>query len=199
MIKSTDLLDKIKDILGTDEILKSDLNNVENLTLNKYKFNGSENDIDLSELRYLKNIKTLTLIKFQIDKEFINSIRDNNFLWAIQFSSCKFKEIISFKQEIDYLVLDYCENINLELVNNNKTIKIVGSEVDLKQLKRTDKIESLYLQECKIKNVEEILKYNKLKLLNLDGSILENNDILSKLDKDIKIYYKDEYHPVGGM
>lgn len=199
MIQSTDLLDKVKDILGKDKVLESDFSNVEDLTLNKYKFNGKENDIDLSELRYFKNLKTLTLINFQIDKEIIKSINDNDFLWAIQFSSCKFKDIIPVKQEVDYLILDYCENINLELINNNKTVKIIGSEVDLKQLKQMDKIESLYLQDCKIKNTEEILKYKKLKLLNLDGSILENNDILKKLYKNIKIYYKDEYHPVGGM
>ena len=58
MIKSIDLINKIKEILDKEEILEQDLDNIENLTLNKYKFNGKENDINLNELELFKNLKT---------------------------------------------------------------------------------------------------------------------------------------------
>ena len=40
MIKSVDLLNKTKEILDKDEISEQDLNNIEHLTLNKYKLSG---------------------------------------------------------------------------------------------------------------------------------------------------------------
>ena len=199
MIKSIDLLNKIKEILDKEEILEQDLNNIENLTLNKYKLNGKESDINLSELYFFKNLRTLTLINFSINKDFIMIINELKFLWAIQFSSCNFEDVVPINESVSQLIFDYCKNFKCELINNNKIIRIIGSEIDLKQLNKIDNTKELYLQDCKVKNTEVILKYNKLELLNLDGSNVENDIILNKLDKRIKIYFKDEYHPVGGV
>lgn len=199
MIKSVDLLNKTKEILDKDEISEQDLNNIEHLTLNKYKLNGKESDINLSELYFFKNLRTLTLINFSINKDFIKIINEVKFLWAIQFSSCGFEDVVPINQSVSQLIFDYCKNFKCELINNNKIIKIIGSEVDLKQLNKIDNTKELYLQDCKIKNTEEILKYNRLELLNLDGSNVENDNILDKLDKRIRVYFKDEYHPVGGV
>lgn len=199
MIKSVDLLNKTKEILDKDEISEQDLNNIEHLTLNKYKLSGKESDINLSELYLFKNLRTLTLINFSINKDFIKIINELKFLWAIQFSSCGFEEVVPINQSVSQLIFDYCKNFKCELINNNKIIKIIGSEIDLKQLNKIDNTKELYLQDCKIKNTEEILKYNKLELLNLDGSNVENDNILDKLDKRIRVYFKDEYHPVGGV
>jgi len=199
MVKSVDLLNKIKVILGKDDILEEDLNNIEELTINKYKLNGKETDIDLEELKFFKNLKTLTLIKFKIDLNIIEKINDNKHLWAIQFSKCDFQRVLPINQKINYVVLDCCENVNLEFINNNETVKIIGTEVDLIQLKQMENIETLYLQDCKIKNVIEILQCSKLKKLNLDGSKIDNKDILKKLNKNIAVSCKEVYHLVGGI
>ena len=199
MIKSIDLINKIKEILDKEEILEQDLDNIENLTLNKYKFNGKENDINLNELELFKNLKTLTLINFSINKDIIKIINEHNFLWAIQFSSCNLSEVMPINQRVSKLIFDYCQNFKPELINNNEIIKIIGSKIDLKELNKLNNTKELYLQDCKIKNLEEILKYNKLELLNLGGSNVENDIVLNKLDKNIKVYFKEEYHPVGGV
>ena len=199
MIKSVDLLNKIKEILDKEEISEKDLNSLEHLTLNKYKLNGKESDINLSELYLFKNLRTLTLINFSINKDFINIINEFKFLWAIQFSSCNFEDVVPINQSVSQLIFDYCKNFKSELINNNKIIRIIGSKIDLKQLNKLDNTKELYLQNCNVRNTEEILKYNKLELLNLDGSNVENDNILDKLDKRIRVYFKDEYHPVGGV
>lgn len=199
MIKSVDLLNKTKEILDKDEISEQDLNSIEHLTLNKYKLNGKESDINLSELYLFKNLRTLTLINFSINKDFIKIINELKFLWAIQFSGCDIEDAVPINQSVSQLIFDYCKNFKCELINNNKIIKIIGSEIDLRQLNKIDNTKELYLQDCKIKNTEEILKYNRLELLNLDGSNVENDNILDKLDKRIRVYFKDEYHPVGGV
>ena len=172
---------------------------MEHLTLNKYKLNGKESDINLSELYLFKNLRTLTLINFSINKDFIKIINELKFLWAIQFSGCDIEDAVPINQSVSQLIFDYCKNFKCELINNNKIIKIIGSEIDLRQLNKIDNTKELYLQDCKIKNTEEILKYNRLELLNLDGSNVENDNILDKLDKRIRVYFKDEYHPVGGV
>lgn len=196
MIKSKDFLDIIEIILDKEKIDEQDLNNVKNLTLNKYEIGGKETDIDLNELRFLKNLKTLILNKFSIDKNIISYINDNKNLEAIQFTNCKFEDIIQINKEINYVVFDYCENVKLEFFNNNKTIKMIGSKIDLKQLKQFEDIEELYFQNCEIQNIEEILKYQKLKLINLDGSSFENKNVLTKIPKNVKVKYKEEYCPV---
>ena len=195
MIKSKDFLDTIEIILDKEKIDEQDFNNVKNLTLNKYEIGGKETDIDLNELRFLKNLKTLILNKFSIDKNIISYINDNENLEAIQFTNCKFEDIIQINKEINYVVLDYCENVKLEFFNN-KTIKIIGSKIDLKELKQFEDIEELYFQNCEIQNIEEILKYQKLKLINLDGSSFENKNVLTKIPKNVKVKYKEEYCPV---
>ena len=71
MITSTKLLSILKDILNKDNIQEKDLKEVEDITLNKKLLNGKENDIDLTELELLPNLKTLTIINFYIDKKII--------------------------------------------------------------------------------------------------------------------------------
>lgn len=199
MIKSRDLLNKLKEILDKDEILEEDLNNIEDLSLNRFKLSGIKNDINLSELKLFKNLKTLTLIKFAIDNKVIEIINEYGSLWAVQFTKCRFEEAIPINKEIDYLVLDYCEKIDPKLINNNETIKIIGAQIDLLQVNNLNNTELLYLQDCQIKNTERLLMYNNLKLLNLEGSSIENINCLDKLNEKIEIYYRDEYNPGGGI
>lgn len=192
MIKSTKFLSILKDILNKDNILKEDLKEVENITLNQKLLNGKESDIDLAELELLPNLKTLAIINFYIDKKIVDIINKKKLLWAIQFTKCEFQTDEQINNNIKYLIIEQCKNFEPKIINNNEIIRIIGENVDLNLLK-TNKTRQLYLQECNVKNAEEILKYRKLKYLNLDGSKMDK-DIIEKIKKDIQISYKDKYY-----
>ena len=197
MIEREDLLNILKIILNKDNIILEDLDKIEDLTLNKYKLNNSPNDIDLKELNLFKNLKTLTLINFNIRSKDIEAINKNKNLWAVQFSKCIFEDAIPINTGVKYLIIDYCKEIKYELINNNRTTRIIGATVDLDLIKQTNQIERLFLQNCDIKNERTLLNYTQLKYLNIDGSRI-NSDILNNLDKNIQISYKTEYHPEEG-
>lgn len=192
MIKSTKLLSILKDILNKDNIQEKDLQEIENLTLNKKLLNGKENDIELNELKFFPNLKTLTIINFYIDEKVINIINVKKMLWAVQFSKCKFENIIPINKKIEYLIIDECKNLEHDLINNNETIKIIGENVDFNLLK-IDETKQLYLQKSNVKNLEKVLEYRNLKYLNLDGSEFEKN-IIEKIKSDIQISCKDKYY-----
>lgn len=192
MIKSTKLLSILKDILNKDNIQEKDLQEIENLTLNKKLLNGKENDIELNELKFFPNLKTLTIINFYIDEKVINIINVKKMLWAVQFSKCKFENIIPINKKIEYLIIDECKNLEHDLINNNETIKIIGENVDFNLLK-IDETKQLYLQKSNVKNLERVLEYRNLKYLNLDGSEFEKN-VIEKIKSDIQISCKDKYY-----
>lgn len=192
MIKSTKFLSILKDILNKDNILEEDLKEVEDITLNKKLLNGKENDIDLTELELLPNLKTLTIINFYIDKKIVDIINKKELLWAVQFTKCKFQAAEQINNDIKYLIVEQCENFDSRLINNNEIIRIIGENIDLNLLK-SNETRQLYLQECNIKNSEKILEYKNLKYLNLDGSKMDK-DIIEKIKEDIQISYKDKYY-----
>ena len=140
----------IKENLGQTEIIEKNLEDVKNLTLKRYKLNGKINDIDLDELKLFKNIETLMLSNFSIQTKDLENINEKKELDAIQFSSCDFENIIPINSNISYIVLDHCQNVQLELINNNKIVKIIGAKFNLKNLDNFSKIEKLYLQDCAI-------------------------------------------------
>ena len=197
MIKSKSLLNILQATLDKEDIVEEDLDRIEDLTLNRYKLNGLENDIDLKELKLFKNLKTLTLINFAINIEDVERINKIEPLWAVQFSRCSFEGAVPINTKVKYLIIDYCKYINYELINNNRTVRIIGAEVDLSSIKQSDEIERLFLQDCDIKNADELAKFSTLKYLNLDGSKIDN-DVLNNLNKDIKLSHKKEYHPEEG-
>ena len=125
MIKSKKLLEILEDSLNKKEILQKDLEKIEDLSLNKKNLNGLENDIELKELEYFTNVKTLTIANFKINKEIINIINKQRNLCAIQFSKCEFEDIVPINKNIKYIIIDKCKNFNLGLLNDNEIIRII--------------------------------------------------------------------------
>jgi len=193
MIKSATLLEIIKIILNKEEILENDLNEIKDLTLNRLKLNGLPNDIDLSELKFFSNLKTLTLINFEIDRKCLENINKNQYLESIQFSKCNFKDILPINSSVKYLIIDNCKNIKYNIINNNKIVKIIDTTINLSEATQLRNTEELYLQKCQINNSLSLLNCNNLKYLNLDGSFIDDINVLKSLN--IKVSYNQEYFP----
>lgn len=195
MIKSKRLLEILQDILDKEEISENDLKKINDLTLNKKKLNGLENDIELTELKYFSNLKTLMIANFKVDAQIIEIINNQKSLLAVQFSRCEFENIIPVNQNIKYLIVDGCQNFNYNLINNNETIKIIGEKIEISSPNNLNKTKELFLQNCDVEKSENLCYCQNLNSLNLDGSKFEEG-IRKKLNKNIQISYKEQYHPM---
>ena len=59
-----------------------------------------------------------------------------------------------------------------------------------------ENVEVLNLQNSIVKGMNRTLECKKLRKLNLDGSILDNEEIIASLPKEVEISKKDKYLPV---
>ena len=195
MIKSRKLKEILQNILEIEEITENDLKKIENISLNKKMLNGKENDIELKEIERIPNLKTIVISNFEINSQILEILNNHKKLEIIQFSRCKFREIIPINKNIKYIVIDKCQDFKLNLINNNKIVRIIDAKVELSGGENLNRTKELYLQKCEIQNSIKLCEYLKLKILNLDGSKFEK-DIINNISKNVKLSWKDTYNPI---
>ena len=199
-IKSEDFKELIcieldKDLI--EDVSDEDLNKIENFTLNKYNISGELSDINLQEIQFLKNLKSLTVSAFDINNDFISIINNMPYLELVQFSFCNFNTNLSISPKIKNLIVDNPNSFNESIINNNEFIRIISHNFDFRKIINFTNIKDLYLQNCNITNIELLNNYTSLELLNIDGSKINNEQFLKQLSQKIEIQYSTEFHPVG--
>ena len=195
MIESRKLKEILQNILEIEEITENDLKKIENISLNKKKLNGKENDIELKEIEKIPNLKTIVISNFEINNQILEILNNHKKLGIVQFSRCKFREIIPINKNIKYIVIDKCQDFKWDLINNNEIVRIIDAKVEFSGRENLNKTKELYLQKCAIQNSIKLCEYPKLKVLNLDGSKFEK-DIINNMSKNIKLSWKDTYNPI---
>ena len=190
---SKNLLGNLKMDLSKSEINEADLNSIDYVFLNKF------NDDVLSDLQYFNNVKECLFIGFdnitEEDLQIINSMKS---IKKIRFSNCKF-----YKNDVN-LKCSNVENVVFELTNletlkncvfeNIKVLKIIdNNDLDIEDIERFKKIEKICIYNSNIINSQGILKLTNLKLLDLQGVVLDKNDLVSEISKDIKVINKSKY------
>lgn len=188
------------------------------ITLNRFDFFGREQEIDLDLITDNEKIYSVILKNFIIQDDFIVRLNSCENLKEIWFINCIFNTGIMLKN-IEVLKLENCniENASifnksikrLYLINSGKidindilnlnliTIRFVNETIEnLNKIDNFINIEYLYLQDITINEIINYNKLSKLKLLNLDGSKVqdkteylkqfENTDLeFSFLDKNL--------------
>ena len=205
-IKSNELKKYIESIVKKkyDKIELEDLERIEKIILKKINVLGKYNDLDIKELLLFKNLSSCSLFKFDISENDINILNQLEKLNYIYFDFCRFNiETLNLSQ--NNICFNMCEHLDFKYLKNTlvKEIRIIGDknskiEIDIKGLERALNLEKLYIHNFKIQNIEQILEIApNLKKLNIDGSIVENGNILRKLEGSIVISNKKEYHLIG--
>ena len=146
-------------------------------------------------------LKSLALNHYDIDNRIINVINNLKTLETIAFNFCTVKaNNVTIHNNFKHIILSYTD-IKFELFNCPKNLlelEILNDdeddfEIDIKDLLKFEKLKVLRIYNSKVKNSVDINKFNDLKELFLDGSLVDAKNFCKTLNKKIKFNYKNEY------
>ena len=185
---------------SNSELSMDDLNKVEDLSLAGATFSGEKIITNLSELAMLRNLKSLSLQRYKIDDRFIEVLNSFKQLKSLHFSVCEIKTKSSLcNSELERTTLYCCNFYGLEQFEPSKIFHIsnYNRKLNLETLKPSDRLQLLYLQNCKqIKGLANIYNFKNIRELNLDGSKVDNEKVLNELAKKISVSHKESSMPI---
>lgn len=189
---------KLGNFSNQGELEEEDLKKIQDLSVSNREFSGELKNVNLEELRYLVNLRNLTLQYFDLDEEIIKMLNSFTELQTLQLASCKFssKEVLQ-NASLKNIVLSCCDVRDYSLVSAAESTSIIGSDsVRLSKLRDKDKVKRLFLQGCKVKGIDSIIDFNSLESLNLDGSTVDDKNVIEDLKQKIPVSQEDEHLPI---
>lgn len=205
----------IKNIEDIQEICIQDINLMQ-----------KKNNIDLTEIDKLKNLKSLSLKFFEITDKVIDSINNLEFIEEIEFAMCTFNTKKILSRNIKSLTLYNCTDFNIDTINSNiqlEELKLIHSGLvnisklnhwkNLKILKLSDcniisiknisvfeNLEKLYLNNTNLPDEIDISNMKRLKLISLNGADVKDKENyiqkLYKQNKSLHIEFKENNLPI---
>ena len=202
MFNNKELDTKVKFKLGIfdgREPSENELENVKDIFLSNLNVRGEKINTDLSELVKLKNLKSLDLKGFYLIPEVLDVIGNMKELEGIKLYECSSDKPISIDlEQLRSLILDTCDVQFQNKINSLESLLVVNcGMVDVLKLPLGKNIKELGIKNSEIINSEELTKIENLKSLNVDGSVLDNEDVLKTLlANKIAVSHEQEYHPI---
>lgn len=181
-----------------EELEKEDFEELEELNINNRNFSGKYKNISLQELTLFPNIKRLSLQYFEIDDSLVEVLNKLENLESLEFASCGFFQNAQLRNNsLNSLLLNCCKVKDYNKIFAPENFTIIGDEnIRLDQIDGKENVRKMYLQDSKVKNFGKIEKYENLEKLNLDGSIVDNKDMLEEVKKRISVSQLEKYEPI---
>lgn len=194
--------------------------NENTITLNQCNIIGQKIDVDINKIRNNEKLKYIILKNFNITNEIIKvleTLKNLEKIWfvncnivekikiknidSIRIESCKNISNISYEQKINYLYINNCKEFDINTIIN---LDLKGFELEYtisQNLQRLCEINSLEILSLKdIDLTKGHLNIPKsLKKIILNGSKVDNKDIVIKFfkDKNIQIEFENKNLPIG--
>lgn len=179
---------------NTDELTIDNIKEITSISLNGIDIDGDKIVYDVQELKILENLNTITLTNILINDEVIDVINSFIHLKSLILNECNFISTKSINVEIVNLIIVGGKNSDLSIFQNLSKIKslkiLYNDEFDINNVLKMNNLEEFYLGNSTVKNITNITKLKNLKILNLDGSKLDDNYIIDKLDKNIEVSFE---------
>ena len=195
-IKNMFLKDQICYQLGqnTDELTELDIKKIKSINLKRTDYKNEEILYDWDEIENFTNLKSLTLNSFVIDDNIIFKINKFKELQSLTINNCNFKTTNFLESNLKSLVITYSEikdNYNLlEKLDLLENLEIIGcKDVDISEICKIEKLNTLNLYNCNIKNIEFLKNCDYLKEFKYDGSMIDDINVMESLKNDISIHY----------
>ena len=176
--------------------------NSESVCLKKVDFKGETTDANIKDLLQYNNLTSCTIFKFDITEEDMLVFYSLSNLRSISFEVCNLEmEKIHFSPMVERIYFTMCKNLNLKSFNNTqlKQITFIGNRENKEIIDVTDfgvlyNTEELVIHDYKIKNIREIINIApRLKKLNIDGCLIDDEACLKELIKKVEISHRDEF------
>ena len=204
---------------------KTELEEIDELSLVNKNFIGKDLEIDLTEIYKVKNLKSLSIKFFTITDSVIESINKLENLETIEISMCKFETTKILKSNINTMYIYTSDGINLDnfdlekleyirlensgLVDIYKLTKFLNLTrlelvncpiISIPRISMLKKIEELYLQEIDLKFDLEIAGLKNLKFISLNGSKVDDKvsyiNKIKEQNKNIKVRFENINKPI---
>ena len=176
-----------------EQLVQEDIRNIVRISLCNENFNGDKVGVDLSEIDKMSMLEELSLKGFYITNEIKEKLKKMK-LVSLQMMSCEFEEgglleINSLKR----IYLTYCNKMDLANIKFPEEVYITGNDnLNLGKFQYNQNIKVLHMKDCNIRRFHNILKFNNLKMLNIDGSKIDSKKVLKILELTIEISAKKE-------
>lgn len=182
-----------------NSILKiQELDSIKSITLNNLNKNGQKINYNFLDFEYLQNLESLTLNSFQINNEIITLLNTLKHLKTLILNHCSFETDKTVLNNLEYLAITHCTNLNLSIFNRLYNIKILqiinADEININEILFAKNLENLFIHNSNIKNCSRIKDFLHLKQLKIDGSFIDSPNFVELLNKDIKFSYNKRYY-----
>ena len=168
-----------------EPIYDEDLNEITSLYLNKLDLIGEPTDITIYDLIFFKNLKECTISNMNISDQELGVLNRLSNLESLQLNDCNFSNKIKVELNIKNLIINKCENVNMSLYEDVKTLKrlqIVNCKnINLKGISKISNLSEILLQNVSMDNIDEIQGLKSLRKLNLNGSTINDLDRINKM------------------
>lgn len=182
-------------------IAKLENKDVEELTLNSKNALGEVIQYDTTYFKNLERLETITLNGFEVNNDLIEKINCLKKLKIIIFNHCKFICDDKLKNNIENVIITYSNIVNsnfFEEQENLKTIELIGiDEVDINSFIEMKNLEEISIYNSKIKNSKKIIGFANLKVLKLDGSLVDEPNFSDLIDDNIEFSYSEKFYLEG--
>lgn len=204
---------------------KTELSEIEEISIVNKNFLDQDLNIDLTEISKLDNIKKISIKFFDITDEVVDALNKLEKLETLEILLCKVNTAKTIKNNLKKLTIYNTENFKVNLVESEKIeilriensglidlydiskyknltrLEIVkGQIISIPKLSLLKNLEELYLNEINLQFNLEITGMEKLKLISLNGSKVENkNDYIKNIkeqNKNVKIYFNENNLPI---
>ena len=170
----------------------------------KQKKNNITSTIILNDKNYniLFNkpyIDTIIINNQRINSKDIDLINQQKNIRTINFNFCSI-DSVAFSPQLTHLIFAY-SSIDFSLLNaleNLLELEIVNDEEDEIEINTNDllkfkNLEIIRIYNSRIRNAEKFNNFRNLKELYLDGSLVDTKHFFQKINKSIKISYRNTY------
>lgn len=203
---------------------KTNIDDINELSLVNKSFLGEELNINLEELYKFKGLKKLSIKFFTINDEIIKALNKLEKLEILEMYTCKFQTIEKLNGNIKNIYFFNAENLNLDILETKrveiiriensglvdlykfskfeglKTLEIVKCQlISFPKLNLLKSLEELYLQEIDLQFDLEIKSLENLKFISLNGSKVDKKEeYIQKIkaqNDNIKVEFKNDNRP----
>ena len=101
-------------------------------------------------------------------------------------------------ERLKSLILDHCQTMNFSEIHLPETLLIVdGGVVDVSKFQHHQHLKDFGIKSSEIIHANSLEEITSLKNLNVDGSTLDDDNIVNKLRaKKVVVSNEFEYHPL---
>ena len=145
-----------------EDIKENDLEKIENILLEEFDIANNKTGITINDIFYFPKLKYITLDKFLINDELIETLNKYILLNTISFVKCEFKikQITDMKNVPETLKFIDCKNIP-ETLPTTKNLYFNQCDIDFNSI-NFDKMKYLKIEYSNVKNIHDIDKSTKI-------------------------------------